>query len=342
MKTLSCGAVIYRKFARPAAVDLEKLAAHYAISSLFQQYEHKTRVFSFSFENEDRQLLTAGKTRLAVGRTRILSEITQETEVLSYGVLYLGEHNLTGAVRRFDSKEAYDAMFREVKTAFESADYPETIRLLDRHFGSTPCSLKSLFKDEQRRILDEILTSTHEDLESRFRLITERYTPLMNFLKNVGAPLPNALETARDYVLRGDIRRLVNGDPIDLDQLRTLMQEAQLRNGGVLDANLSYAVKNRMEQMMQQLVEQPMKVERIEALDKLAQLVMPLPLGLNLWKVQNTYWELLQKLTKETRPGAPGNDEGAKASMARFLELGRTLGFAMKSLETPSELKIAA
>jgi hypothetical protein len=320
-------------------IDWPQAEAHYAISSLFQQYGQKTRIFSFSFEDEDRQSLSAGKTRLAVGRSRILSEITQESELFSYGALYLGEHNLSGAVRKFESQEAYENMFREIKAAFDAADYPETIRLLDRHFGGSTCSLRSLFKDEQRRILSEILASTHEDLESRFRLISERYTPLMNFLQNIGAPLPPALETTREYVLHEDIRRRLEADPIDFDQLKALIQEAQTRNGRVLDASLSFVVKNRMEHMIQELISHPEEIERVQILDRLARLVMPLPMGLNLWKVQNTYWELLQQLSNHP-PG--DNAEAAEARMRAFLELGSTLGFAANSLRMPEPAKIAA
>ena len=333
------GRKIFEKFVKPAMIDWPQAEAHYAISSLFQQYGQKTRIFSFSFEDEDRQSLSAGKTRLAVGRSRILSEITQESELFSYGALYLGEHNLSGAVGRFESQEAYENMFREIKAAFDAADYPETIRLLDRHFGGSTCSLRSLFKDEQRRILSEILASTHEDLESRFRLISERYTPLMNFLQNIGAPLPPALETTREYVLHEDIRRRLEAYPIDFDQLKALIQDAQTRNGRVLDASLSFVVKNRMEHMIQDLVANPAEIERIQALDRLAHLVMPLPMGLNLWKVQNGYWELLQQLASLP----PGNDaEAAQARTRAFLELGSTLGFAPNSLRTSDPVKIAA
>ena len=169
-------------------VDWQKAVAHYAISSLFRQYAEKSRIFSFSVEDEHRHLVAAGKTRLAVGRARIVSEITHEAESLAYAILYMGEHNVTGGVRKFDSTEAYETMFREIKAAYEIADFPETIRLIDRHFGQASYSLKSLFKDEQRRILNEILATTREDIEGRFRLITERYTPLMKFLETAGAP----------------------------------------------------------------------------------------------------------------------------------------------------------
>ena len=329
------GRRIYEKFVKPAMIDWAKAEAHYAISSLFQQYGEKTRIFSFSFEDQHRQVLTAGKTKLAVGKTRIHSEITEETHELSYGVLYLGEHNLTGAVRRFDSAETYEAMLQDIKTSFDAADYPETIRRIDRHFGGAACSLTSLFKDEQRRILKEILSSTHDDLEQRFRLITERYTPLMKFLQSVGAPLPSALDTAREYVLREDIKHQLEADPLDFAQLRNLIEEARSRNGHVLDVRISFVVKNRMERLMHELAANPAEVERMNVLDQLAQLVMPLPLGLNLWKVQNLYWSLLQHTAVEEQGRAAAGEEAAKLWMDRFLKLGATLGFAHKTVVAP-------
>ena len=282
-------------------------------------------------------MANAGKTRLAVGRTRVQSEITQEAQVLAYAVLYLGEHNVTGGTRHVESKEAYEAMFGEIKAAFDSGDHPEIIRRIDRHFAGSPCSLRSLFKDEQRRILSEILASTREDLESRFRLITERYTPLMNFLESVGAPFPQALETAREYVLHEDIRRRLESEIIDFNQLRGLIQEAQSRDSRVLDPAISYVVKNRMEQMMQQLAEHPDQAECMGVLNQLAQMVMPLPLGLNLWKVQNTYWELLQRVAGDMKARAGGGDETARNWIKQFFELGGTLGFGLREQQAPQE-----
>jgi alpha-amylase/alpha-mannosidase (GH57 family) len=333
------GRQIYGKFVKPAMIDWPKAAAHYAISAMFQQYGKQTRIFSFSVEDEKREFLPAGKTSLAVGRVRVISEITRESEVLSYAILYMGEHNLTGSVRRFDSEEEYETMSREVKGAFESADLPQTIRLIDRHFGGTPYSLQTLFKDEQRRILDSVLASTREDLENRLRLITERYTPLMNFLQSAGAPWPKPLESARDFVLQSDIRRQFESENLDLARLRSLIQEALARDGRVLDAHLSHAVKNRMEELIQQLLAKPEAVECIRTLDQIAELVMPLPFGLNLWKVQNTYWEMLQKVFPDFKSRAENGEQPAQEWVRDFLALGEKLGFALTEKKcAPAEL----
>ena len=268
---------------------------------MFRNYPERPRIFSFTFQDEDRQQFSAGKTRLLIGRTRILSEITQESEVLSYAILYLGEHNLSGGVRAFDSTEAYDRMFHEIRAANDSADFAETIRLIDAHFGKPSYSIKSLFKDDQRRILDGILSSLREDLEGRFRLITERYTPLMKFLRSLGVPFPAALQSAADFILHSDLRRQFESDGIDLERLRALLQEAGPRGPQVLDADISFLVKNKMERMIEQLKQNPNDADQTRVLEQVAAAVMPLPLGLNLWKVQNIYFEMLHTVLPEWR-----------------------------------------
>ena len=323
------GRCIYEKFVNPAKVDAKKAAAHYAISSVFHTYDPRTRVFSFTFEDERRENLSAGKTRLTVGQTKVVSEITRESNVFSYAILYLGEHNLTGSVAQFESTEAFDAMFQELKAAYEAADFPQVIRLIDRHFGPVSYSLQALFKDEQRRILDEILASTREDLENRFRLITERYTPLMRFLKSAGAPFPAGLQLASDFVLHHDIRDQFKGESLDVKRLRDLFEEAGGRVPEIFDAEISYCVVNRLEQMILEVAAHPDEIERIKLLETVAALVIPIPMGLNLWKVQNTYWAMLQTELPKYQERSNSNDESARQWVHEFSKLGERLAFAV-------------
>jgi alpha-amylase/alpha-mannosidase (GH57 family) len=327
------GRRIYERFVKPAMVDMEKAAAHFAISSVFQEYAPRSRVFSYTFENEDRHVLTAGKTKLVAGRAKVISEVTHESDRFSYAIVYLGEHNLTGAVRKFASLEEFQKTFDEIKGTYEAADFPQVIRLIDRHFGHSSYSLTSLFRDEQRRILKEILASTREDLESRFRLITERYTPLMRFLETAGAPLPSGLQTAADFILHHDLLRLFEGEAIELDRLRALIQEAQKRAAQVINADLSYQVKNWLERQLEQFAQQPDHLDRAKNLEAVAAVVVPIPMGLNLWKVQNVYWEMLQQVLPKYEDRADHGDEFASNWIGQFLALGRPLNFAQKHLD---------
>ncbi|MBC8095938.1 MAG: DUF3536 domain-containing protein [Akkermansiaceae bacterium] len=326
------GRAIYQKFVKPAMIDASKAVAHYAISSLFQEYGKATRVFSFTFEDEHRRVAATGKTKLATGRACVVSEITGEADRLAYAILYMGEHNLIGGVGKFASQEAFDAVARELHEIYETADFPQVIRLIDKHFGHSSYSLKSLFKDEQRRILNEILSSAREDLEVRFRSITDRYAPLMKFLQSAGAPLPSGLQIAWDLTLHSNIRRqFVNGHT-DLEQLKTWVHEASARGSDVLNADISYAVKNRMERSIRHIAENPCELNLVKELEGIATLMLPLPLGLNLAEVQNTYWTLKKTTLAEFRQRAAEGDQSATECLNELLVLGERLGFAPGAL----------
>jgi alpha-amylase/alpha-mannosidase (GH57 family) len=325
------GRCIYEKFVKPAMIDWEKAVAHYAVSSIFRAYTERTKIYVFRFDEEHRRMLTSGKAKLAVGRTRVTSEITQESAELCYAVLYLGEHNLTGGVSPSQNEQDYQAMFDELKAAFERADFPQTIRLIDRHFGHSAYSLKSLFRDEQRRIVNEIVDTTREDLENRYRLIAERYTPLIQFLADIRAPFPAGIQTALDFVLHVDLLRQFDSNEIELAQLQDLLQKAQNGRPHVLDSELSHRIKLWMEQMIQRIPGDPLDVAALKMLDGVAALVVPLPLGLNLAKVQNRYWELLHSTVPAMHDRMKSGDGTAEQWLKLFLSLGEHLQFANRS-----------
>jgi len=66
--------------------------------------------------------------------------------------------------------------------------FSETMRILDRHFGETHYSLKNLFRDEQFKVLNQILAQTRDEIYNTYRTLTDRYAPLTRFLNTMHAP----------------------------------------------------------------------------------------------------------------------------------------------------------
>src|SRR5262249_30857150 len=153
------------KFVKPAIVTTMQAGAHYAVSSLFKEDEQSHSHYRYNFELEEYERRDLGFAELAVGGARVTSEITPTSHPLSFGVLHCGDHNLSAGVIDFRTIEAHRAMAREVIAAFERADYPAVLRLLDKYFGGATYSFKSLFKDEQRYILEPIMADAIGDAE---------------------------------------------------------------------------------------------------------------------------------------------------------------------------------
>ena len=303
-------------------IDLRKVGAHYASSYLFEDYGDHSRIFCYTVEKEDLRLQEAGKTRLAVGRARFTSEITRESFLLSSGVLHLGDHNLSAGVREFRGQEAYQSLAQEVTAGFERADLPEVIRLLDRYFEGFTFSLKSLFRDEQRKILNLILDSTLAEAESAYRQVYEHHAPLMRFLEDLGSPLPRVFHTTAEFVLNANLRRAMETDQIDPERITALRDEAKRSNVKLDTSGLAYALGQTLERIMERFLGDPDELSLLERLEAVAGMVHSLPFEVNLWKTQNLYYEMLQGVLPEFRARS---DPEARRWTQLFTSLGRKL-----------------
>src|ERR1043166_4556015 len=137
-------------------VDWEQVGAHYAISSLFENYPDQAKIYCYGAERTEDKVFNAGMAKMSVGQVKLTSEVTRESATLSYGVLHMGDHNVKAGVRRLDGDEAPQNLTQEAVEPFLRADFPEVIRLIDRRFGDARYSIRSLFRDEQRQILDQM------------------------------------------------------------------------------------------------------------------------------------------------------------------------------------------
>ncbi|MBN2508283.1 MAG: DUF3536 domain-containing protein [Verrucomicrobia bacterium] len=321
------GKVVYEKFVKPAIVDREKLGAHFAVSSLFEDYPEKVRIYGCTFEQQHRQVLTAGKAKLILGRSRVTFEITRGCDLLSYAALHLGDHNVNGGVRYFRGDEAFQQLVDEFTEAFNRADFPLVIRLMDKHFGESYYSLKSLFRDEQRTILRQVLASTGQDIENHYRQVADQYTPLTRFLKDIGAPLPVALKTAVDYVLNCDLRRQFETEDTDPARVRALVEQARAGNVELQHHALGYAIKTNLDRRLQRLVQSPDDLPWLARTADLAEVVRALDLEINLWKTQNLCFQMLKTAAPERKTRADQGDAAAAEWLGHFRKLSDQLGF---------------
>jgi len=315
------GRRIYEKFVRPAMVDLLDVTAHYGVSSIFEEYDREHKIYCFHVDQEDFRRREAGKAKLAVGKVRVTSEITRKVGRFSFAVLHLGDHNLCGGVREFQGKEAYGAMIRETMESFAIADFPETIRRIDHHFGVSTYSLRSLFRDEQRKVLDQIMETSIGEIASTFRQIYNYHSPLMGFLNDLGVPLPAPFRSTADFVINLNLRKTMEAEEFDLSLIHNILQEAGKLQVPLDAAGLEYALRKTLERLAENFRQQPAEHALLEKLNSVLDLVTDLPFEVTLWKAQNIYYELFQTVYPEWQWKAEQGYEDAREWVKRFKAL---------------------
>jgi len=316
---------IYEKFVKPAMVDLVRVTAHFAVSSLFEEYGEQAEIYCYHMGIEDYQSAVAGKLRLAAGKVKATSDITEESATLSFGVLHFGDHNVNAGVREYQGEEDYQIMLQELTQTFSTADFPEVIRLLDRHFGTSTYSIKNLFLDEQRKVLDNILESALSEIEAAYYQVYEYYYPPMRFLSELGNPVPKSFQSAAEFILNSKMRKAVTGDTLDLEHIRSLLDETQTWKVELDTEGLSYLLQQTLEMRMARLVTTPDDIDFLKELLAAAEILHQLPFPIDLWKVQNLYYEMLKSIYPEFQTRAQRGDEAAQEWLSQFASLGQQL-----------------
>lgn len=322
------GRAIYDRTVRDARVDLSEVGAHFAISSLFVGAEEQTREYCYDIDVADQDLRGAGRARLSTGLITVVSRVTKETELLSYGVLHLGDHTIHAGVRSFQDAESFAAMREELVGPFEAADFADTFRALDRHFPNATYNLRSLFQDQRRQVLDQIIRSTLRDAENEYRRVYERNAPLMRFLHDLNIPMPPALLLAGEYVINTSLVREVSAPQMDLGRIRSLLKDAARREIELDTDGLGFAFQQTLEDMAGTLQRQPDDVEGIRRLDEALRLATEAPFHVNLWTIQNAAYDLWRERFDDARYLAKDGDPRASAWLDAFRSLARTVGVA--------------
>jgi alpha-amylase/alpha-mannosidase (GH57 family) len=325
LSELGDGRRIYERFVKPARVNLPGVGAHYALSSLFEEYGAHEEIYCFDVDRQALDVREVGRARLAFGCISVASRVTGESAPLSFAVLHFGDHNLTGGVREFRGEAAYRTMVDEASGAFAKADLPETLRVLDDHLGGRTYSLRSLFRDEQRRIVAKLLEPTLADAEGLFRRIFQENAPLMLFLTELGVPQPQAFKAAGELVLDVDLRSALEQEPLDLGRIGGMIAEAGARQLEFDRRGLGYVLQHRIERLITELASTDTATAPASDVKDVLVKAMDLPFAVNTWKTQNVFYDLLQRRYADVERRARDGDAAAAAWMEALRALGERL-----------------
>jgi alpha-amylase/alpha-mannosidase (GH57 family) len=315
------GAQIYDKWVRPAAVDIEKLAGHYAISSLFENYGEKTGIYCYDVDREQYSLEAEGKLRLAMGRARFSSEVTRESATMSFGVLHLGDHNVTGGVCHSNELQGYEELKARLIDCFSKADTAAVIRILDEEFHEHSYSLSSLFRDEQRKIVGLLLNDSLTSAAAAYRNIYENQAPLIRFLNSLNIPVPSAFKAAADVAINSQLRQAFERPDLDADNIQSYLKEAATSRVPLDTTTLEFTIRRRLEEQAARFAEHPDDMDNLQRFRKQLELAQTLPFPVTLWEVQNISYGPLMKAIEERRLAAENNDPEATTWMKELTAL---------------------
>src|SRR5439155_22809088 len=155
----------------------------------------------------DLRTAAVGKARFRSGTVRVTSAVTRETGAFAFAAAHFGDVHLHGGVRPLGDPAEDERLRAEAEGAFRRFDVPAFVRVVDRAFDAAACSLRSLFRDEQRAILARVTEASTLALETLFRQAYDAHAPAMHFLRGLDRPVLPAFRAVADFLVTLDLRR---------------------------------------------------------------------------------------------------------------------------------------
>ncbi|MGD1909718.1 MAG: DUF3536 domain-containing protein [Rivularia sp. (in: cyanobacteria)] len=214
------GAEVYRQLVLPSQISFKQVAAHYAITSLFNGHQpveklsrfadknssqdsrfYEKRVYCYSANELDYQLQRLGSLNLAVGHLKMVSEVTWESQQMTFAVLHLGGWDFHCCIKPFEGKRSYTQLKDKLLSALQQGSTAHIILVMTQLFGEESFSLQNLFAEERHRLMRLLSRETLARVDQLYtQTYRDNYGVLMAFHRD-GLVAPKELQAAAEIAL---------------------------------------------------------------------------------------------------------------------------------------------
>lgn len=306
------GAEVYRQLVAPAQINLHQVAAHYAISSLFSPYPQRYQIYCYIAHQLDYQRQRMGSLTLAVGQLQLVSEITQESIHLMFGVLHLGGWDFHCCIQPFSGRRHYSQIKASLFEALQQASAARTVLAMAQAFDTEESyGLHNLFAEERHRIIRLLTQETLTRLDQLYtQVYRDNYGVLMAFQRDELSP-PQELKVAAEVALSHRVTTSLKGleqEISDPTNASTELGSSYLAELGAIATEVSHLgcqlnlteARKTLERLILRLLWQllydfnPSRVEMdLQKLERLIELGQHLCLNLSLEQAQELYFGFL-------------------------------------------------
>ncbi len=329
------GAIIHKKFVQPSRLTLSRVGSHYAVASLFEEVPENLQICNYRASNDHYLRLDAGSLRVAIGKTTVNSLITYSVKKFYFAVIWLGQNHIIGNSSSFIEEEDYAQMQKEITLAFQESNVAEVIGIMQIYFGPEKFSLWNLFKDEQRKVLNQIIQKDVLQAEDSFRSIFNRNYNIMTVMSDARLPIPPVLIKNLENVINTDLRHVFENGLVNTSRLNQLASDAQKWEVELDKTTIGFAASNKLLQMLRTLKYDDSDLKTLDSLVQIFEVLKTLDIEPDLVEFQNDFFSKGKMLLENTELLRFKQQSNKLDWIKRFIEIGK---FALVKLPARMEL----
>ncbi len=291
-KEIGNGKDIYERFVKPSVITEKQIVSLWAVSSLYEDVEDEEDVYCYTITKKSYKKVQKGDSHFVVGHVEVQSKVTLERHNLMFALLQYTGGDFHCAIKEYDEK--YPKMQKELIRTYMVNPLTEIIRALDGYFGKEYFTLKDIFIEERRKILQILMRERLDEFAKTYEDIYNEGKSSVLHLQALGLDIPNEFKIAAQYTLTRQFNELFTGSNgfIDEDIIQSASDinfEAK-RIGITLDKTLTSKIfSKKVAQNINRLV-YSMEYQQADVTHELLDTIEKLEIKADISEAQNLFY----------------------------------------------------
>lgn len=288
------GKDIFERFVKPSIVTMKQVASLWAISSLYQDFDDEENVYCYKVIRHDYQKVEKGNSSFVTGCIEVQSRITQQKSNLIFALMQYADGDFHCAIKEYSEDIEFNTMKNTLIKKFLLDSITEIIRALDEYFGKEYFTLKDIFIEERRKILQILLKDKLDKFARTYEEMYDEGKSSIYHMQNLGLTIPDEFKISAGYALSRKFNDLIihSGgfvDPTITQQAVDINYESK-RMGIKLDKAPSNKIfAKKINQNLNRLT-YGLEVQQAEVIMELFDYIEKLELEVDIAEAQNIYF----------------------------------------------------
>lgn len=195
------GKDIFERFVKPSIITIKQIASLWALSSLYQDFEDEENVYCYTITRKAYKKVQKGLSTFVVGHIEIQSKVTLQKSNVMFALMQYAGGDFHCSIKEYSD----DAEFNRIKTnlikIYTMNTLTEIIRALDEYFGKEYFTLKDIFIEERRKILQILLKGKLEKFSQTYQEMYDEGKGSIYHLQGLGLKIPDEFKISAAYAL---------------------------------------------------------------------------------------------------------------------------------------------
>ncbi len=200
------GKDVYEKFVKPSIVTPKQIVCLWAISSLYTDFEDEESVYCYKIRKKSYKEVKKGNSKLIVGNIEIESKVTLEKSNMIFSLLQFSGGDFHCAIKEYSDNFA--DIQKELIRTYLVSPLTEIIRSIDNYFGKEYFTLKDIFIEERRKILQTMLKGRLQIFANTYEAMYNEGKGSIYHMQGLGLAIPEEFKISAQYVLTKQFNEL--------------------------------------------------------------------------------------------------------------------------------------